>query len=386
MSVRVVIGADLVPTESNYTLFKDGDAEKLFGIELLKSLNEMDFRIFNLETPLIDKNNSILKYGASLRAPLNTINGFKSINVDFLTLANNHIMDQGIEGLKSTKTILNNNSIDFSGVGDNIRDARRPYVKVIKGIKIGIYCCAEHEFSIATDSFPGANPYDPLTSFDDVKELSNNCNFTIVLYHGGKELYRYPSPNLQRVFRKFAESGAKLVIAQHTHCIGCMEEYFGSMVIYGQGNFLFDHSDDDFRKTSLLVSASIDPFSFSATYSFIPIVKHSNTIQMASTSESNEILKAFYERSSLILNKDFVHQKYAELAQKNKSSVFLALSGKMGNVRFKRLLNKITNYKYIENNYSSDSTMLKLLNMLNCETHYELALYIFKRLYNNSSK
>lgn len=76
--------------------------------------------------------------------------------------------------------------------------------------------------------------------------MSNACDYTIVLYHGGKEHYRFPSPNLQKYCRKFIEKGANIVICQHSHCIGCEENYKNGKIIYGQGNFLFDDSDDEY--------------------------------------------------------------------------------------------------------------------------------------------
>ena len=36
-----------------------------------------------------------------------------------------------------------------------------------------------------------------------------------------------------------AENGADVVICQHSHCIGCYEEYQGCYILYGQGNFHF---------------------------------------------------------------------------------------------------------------------------------------------------
>lgn len=61
-----------------------------------------------------------------------------------------------------------------------------------------------------------------------------------MLYHGGKEYYRYSSPNLQKTCRKMTEKGADLVLCQHSHCIGSYEEYNDSTILYGQGNFIFN--------------------------------------------------------------------------------------------------------------------------------------------------
>lgn len=73
MPFRIMIGADLVPTESNAELFKRGDARTLVGEELLEKLNSADYTIFNLEVPLTDEQHPIIKCGPNLIAPTDTI-------------------------------------------------------------------------------------------------------------------------------------------------------------------------------------------------------------------------------------------------------------------------------------------------------------------------
>ena len=109
--MRIIIGADLVPTESNYDLFKKGDVKTLLGDDLLTLLSNADYRIFNLEVPLTDKTTPIDKCGPALIAPTKTICGIKALNPSLLCLANNHILDQGQQGLKSTIEILNRKTL-----------------------------------------------------------------------------------------------------------------------------------------------------------------------------------------------------------------------------------------------------------------------------------
>ena len=282
MSIKILIGADICPTQTNFDLFAQADVDLLLGQRLSARLHEADYTIFNLETPLTDTLSPIAKNGPCLAALTAAIAGIKAINPHFFTLANNHILDQGPQSLQNTVALLKQAGISYSGVGKNLAQARKPYIAHIKGVKLGIYCCAESEFSIATDTTPGVNPYDPLTSFDAVRELKAQCDLVIVLYHGGKEHYRYPSPQVQRVFHKFVACGADVVIAQHTHCIGCEEKYKGATLVYGQGNFLFDHSDSEYWKTNLLVALDIDENSKSLAVNYIPCVKqgpiHSMTL------------------------------------------------------------------------------------------------------------
>ena len=92
---QLIIGADIVPVEKNIHIFESGDAEKLVDKRLFEELKNADYRVFNLEVPLTDEPNPIKKCGPNLIAPVKTVNGIKALNPDLLTLANNHIMDQG---------------------------------------------------------------------------------------------------------------------------------------------------------------------------------------------------------------------------------------------------------------------------------------------------
>lgn len=368
MSAKILIGADIVPTESNIDHFSKGDVDYLIGDKLKARIQGASFVAMNLEVPLVDVKTPIRKCGPCLIASTESVDGIKQINPYFLTLANNHILDQGVEGLESTIKVLRDHAIDFSGVGKNLTEARKPYIREIGDIKVGIYCCAEHEYSIATDKTAGANPYDPLVSFDDVKELRKQCDYLIVLYHGGKEHYRYPSPMLQRIFHKFADSGADLIVAQHTHCIGCKEEYKGSTLVYGQGNFLFDHSDSEYWKTSLLIEINLE----NKSVGFIPLVKMNDSVREAEGEAKTRILNDFNTRNEEITKPDFVNRKYRQFAEEMEAEYLSRFSGSFcKNIVF-RIINKMTNYRFIKRFYNQQYRM-NIENVLDCEAHRELA-------------
>ena len=160
--MQLLIVGDFTPTQSNIDLFSDGDISSLLGENLLKMWISVEMRILNLEGPLTDKKIPIDKCGPNFIAPISTIKGIKALNPTLLTLANNHILDQGVQGLKSTKDILNKNEIPFVGVVDTLSEASKSYIIQRDGLKIGVYACAEHEFTIATENTTGANPFDPL--------------------------------------------------------------------------------------------------------------------------------------------------------------------------------------------------------------------------------
>ena len=366
----ILIGADLVPAATNICLFQEAKLKELFGKELQTVIAEADYRIFNLEVPLSDTVHPIKKHGPNLIASPDCAKGLMAMGVDLLTIANNHIMDHGIQGFESTTETLSKAGISYIGGGNNLEEARKPFFFTVGETRYGVYACAEYEFSIAEEDKPGANPFDPLESLDHIEQIRKQCDYIIVLYHGGKEYYRYPSPYLQRVCRKLVEKGANLVICQHSHCIGCMEEYLQSIIVYGQGNFLFDGADNEYWNSSLLIEVNLD-----ATISFIPIKKQGCGVRLAVDSEADEILNGFKSRSEEIKKTGVVEAYYNEFAQESISNYIWYFSGKKSNYLF-RILNRLSGYQLqkIYARHYLKRNGIAMRNYIECEAHRELVL------------
>jgi hypothetical protein len=366
--ISILIGGDLVPTKSNIHLFSKGEIGSLLDSSLLNLFNSVDFRIFNLEVPLVDGKKPIKKCGPNLSAPTSTIKGIKELKPTLISLANNHILDQDEQGLFATMDLLNKNGIESFGAGKNLNEACRPFIIEKAGKKIGIYACAEYEFTIATKTKAGANPFDPLESLDHINSLKSICDYVIVLYHGGKEHYRYPSPYLQKVCRKITEKGADIVICQHSHCIGAYEEYNTSTIIYGQGNFLFDYSNNEFWQTSILINIKIRD---RLDIEYTPIVKKGNAVHLAEEEVSKEILSAFYKRSNEMLTEGFIEKQYEKFAKKNIDEYLRCFSGVgkwLSRLDRYLLMGSLVKYKY------SKKKLLVIQNFIECEAHRELIL------------
>ena len=374
----IIIGADFVPTNSNTDLFINGDTTALVGDELKLLLDEASYRIFNLEIPLTDRTSPIMKEGPNLIAPTDTVEGYRALGVNLLTLANNHILDQDVQGLQSTVESLDSVGICHVGTGDDLNSAASPYIFSFNDKRIGVYACVEHEFSVAEEEKPGANPFDPLYSFDDVSDLRNKTDYVIVLYHGGKEHYRYPSPMLQKVCRRFIDKGANIVLCQHSHCIGCEEKYKDGTIIYGQGNFIFDDSDDECWQTSMLVK--IDE---SFKISYVPLAKSGNGVRLADKQQGQEILKEFSLRSEEVKQPGFVERQYKQFADTYLDFYLRAISGRKS--LWFRVLNKLSGGYYtswyLRRTYRKMNNV-KISNYIDCEAHRELFSQAILNSYN----
>jgi poly-gamma-glutamate synthesis protein (capsule biosynthesis protein) len=352
--MKILIAGDMVVNQNNISLFKQGDINLILRGNLKNFWLSADYKLFNLEAPICDCDKPIDKSGPALKIPEECINGIKTLKPDLCLLANNHIKDHGEEGVKNTTRLLEKNNIDWIGTGSNINNLKKYNIVEFEGIKIAFYNCAETEFTIATDNDSGANPYHDYYTNKDIKELKSQADKVIVLYHGGKECYRYPSPELQKRCRIMADNGADYVICQHSHCIGCEEKYSNSTIVYGQGNFLFQTTDENnakFFNTGLIIELDIDKEKNSINY--IPIEQNieNGGINLVKENAKNEIMEGFYKRSEEINNPKFVFENYKQEVE-NTTGFYLDM--------FKR------------------QDWLGILNNLQCETHREAIEFAIK--------
>lgn len=358
--MNLIIAGDIVTNDSNRELFKNNNIDKILGYELLEEWEKANYKVFNLEAPITDSNNAIIKSGPNLKNNIDIISGIKKINPTCVMIANNHIMDYSREGFLDTINLLDRNHIHWIGGGMNQEDVKKYF---IIDNKVGIYNCCETEFSNVSKNDVGANNYDEYKIFNDIIELKKKCEYVIVIYHGGKEYYRYPSPNLQKRCRYLVDAGANLVTCQHSHCIGCKETYKNCEIIYGQGNFIFNKRDNEFWNSSILLNLNLDNYQIE----YIPIKRTECGTRLANNQEKEEILNDFEERTEQIKDERFVIEEYRKLARQNLNN-YLRIC--RGNNFFDRVLNKFFP-QYITGRYKKHN-YYQLLNSIRCEAHREL--------------
>lgn len=237
--MKILVCGDYVPTHRIATMVDNNDFSFFSQV---KELNKrIDFSIINLEAPIVSGNaKPIKKNGPNLKADPKVVESLKYGGFNVTTLANNHIMDYGKDGLKETLKELNEGGILHVGGGINLKEASQIlYLKKDEKTLAIINCC-EHEFSIAEDDKPGANPLNPIRQFKAIKEAKQNADYVIVIVHGGHELWQLPSPRMVDTYRFFVEVGADAVINHHQHCFSGYEVYKEKPIFYGLGNFCFD--------------------------------------------------------------------------------------------------------------------------------------------------
>ncbi len=300
--MKILIAADLVPTSATSYDFANGNIDRLFG-KVKDIAKGCDRFVVNLECALTESSNAIKKFGPNLKGPIGTANTLKTLGVTDVALANNHVFDFGIEGLKDTVAALDRAGLPYFGIGENDTDSRRPYFFDANGKSICIVNVCEHEYTYALPNRMGANPFDPFLTMQDIRAAKAKADFLIVLYHGGKEYSPYPSPRLRNLCREMVYCGADAVITQHSHCIGCYEKFEGAHILYGQGNFNFSYPNFSKKrecwKTSLLVILNVAD---KIDIEFIPIFDTDHGCDVAEGEMADKIMSEFAKRNDELLD------------------------------------------------------------------------------------
>jgi len=246
--LRVVVTGDVCPYGALEEAFIDTSALG-FVTPVLPLFSRADLVIGNLEIPLSDCSSPIEKYGTgpNFMASTDVAVTLKNMGFDILTLANNHIMDQGLQGLESTLQALASHEISTCGAGMSHSDACRPAIAAIGDYTVAVLNFAEGEFAQAKEDGPGAARLEPYWSASRVAGARREFDFVIVILHLGNEALPIPSDVTVSACRAMAHAGAHAVLAHHPHFPQCCEIYEGVPICYSLGNFLFGPRRDPER-------------------------------------------------------------------------------------------------------------------------------------------
>ena len=238
--MKILVAGDFCPQQRVAELFGHGDFNTVLG-EVKPYVEESDYSIVNFECPVCyGDEKPIEKCGPNLKCSERGIEAAKWVGFDCVTLANNHFLDYGEEGVKNTMAACAKHSIDVVGGGMNLQEASRILYKKIDDKTLAVINCCEHEFSIATETSAGSNPLNPVQQYYAIKEAQTQADYVLVIVHGGHEYYQLPSTRMQETYRFFIDAGADAVVNHHQHCYSGYELYKGKPIVYGLGNFCFD--------------------------------------------------------------------------------------------------------------------------------------------------
>jgi len=298
--MKIILCGDMAVTPESVRNFENCDAKGAFG-DVIDVFKTGDRVFVNLECALTESDVNLRKIGPCIKGPKNTAKTLKDAGVTDCFLSNNHIFDFCKKGLEDTIKTLRECGLGYTGIGKNYEDSRKDYIIEAEGMKIAIINVCEHEYSYALENRVGARPFDEFETMHDIREAKKENDYVIVVYHGGKEYCRYPSPRLLKACREMARCGADAVFCQHSHIIGCYEKFEGCHIVYGQGNFHFvEIAEGESYNEGLM--ADLDITKEGIDIKFIPVVAEGEGIVLAKGERAEKILSDMKKRDAEILS------------------------------------------------------------------------------------
>ncbi len=221
-----------------------------------------DFAIGNLEAPFGTSGKPFQKT-YTFRAPPGFAGGLRNAGFNVLNLANNHILDYGVQPFRQTLEILDSLGIAACGAGMNRHAAEAGAIVVRGGWKAAFlgFSLTYPDAFWATASRPGTAFAVKERIAARIDSLRPAADLVIVSFHWGKELHGMPQPYQREFARAAIDAGADFVIGHHPHVLQGFELYRGKPIAYSLGNFAFGSKSVSCREGALFI-ASFDSSGF----------------------------------------------------------------------------------------------------------------------------
>lgn len=182
--------------------------------------------------------------------------------IDAVTLANNHILDHGVQGLRDTIKYLDEQKITRVGAGENEREAFQFKIEERAGKRIalvGVSRVVPKGSWKAGPQNPGvAEAYDSTRAVAAIKAAREVADLVVVMAHWGAERADYPNDIQQQLAYLFVDAGADLVIGSHPHVLQGVEMYKGKWIAYSLGNFIFTQSTNEVTWETAVLQVTVN--------------------------------------------------------------------------------------------------------------------------------
>ncbi|HJW81294.1 MAG TPA: CapA family protein [Acidiferrobacterales bacterium] len=198
--------------------------------------------IGNLEGPLTTRGAPEQDKTYVFRSPPDKVGqALRNAGFTAVSLANNHTLDFGADGLASTIEALDAVGIAHIGAGPNLKGARKPVILEAAGTRVALlaYSLTLPEHFYAEANKPGTAFGHEAHVRADVAAARNQADVVLVSFHWGQEGKTTLREYQTRLGRVAIDAGAAAVFGHHPHILQGIEHYKGGVILYSLGNFTF---------------------------------------------------------------------------------------------------------------------------------------------------
>lgn len=218
-----------------------------------------DLRIANLETAITERGTPASKE-FTFRAPPTAFDALLAGGLDVVSMANNHGLDFGVEGLQDSLAAAATTDLGVVGIGADADEAYRPYTTTINGQRISVIGATQvlddHLIAAwtATDQQGGLASAKEVDRLVTAVEAARSTSDTVIVYlHWGLERATCPTDVQQGLAPVLLDAGADIVVGGHAHRIQGAGRLGEGLVAYGLGNFVWNREDGPSGESGVLL-------------------------------------------------------------------------------------------------------------------------------------
>lgn len=247
--LQVLLGGDvLLGLEPGRILEAQGPTALMRGWMALRFRGDVDLGLANLECALTVRDQPLAGKRFAFRAdPHRGGQALRFAGFDGVSLANNHTLDFGAEGLLDTLDALREAGVAWAGAGRDQAEAFAPAVWVRGGVRLALLAFGDlapvgreyHGLWRAGPNQPGIAPTEPVEAvLAAIRSARAGADIVIVSFHWGLE-YQPVTRQQRQLGRAAVEAGADLVFGHHPHVPQGVELHQGRPILYSLGNLVF---------------------------------------------------------------------------------------------------------------------------------------------------
>jgi poly-gamma-glutamate synthesis protein (capsule biosynthesis protein) len=203
-----------------------------------------DRTILNFESAMPFIHVSTADFGMKLSSPSTSASVLQNAGIDIVSLANNHSLDYGEEGILHARERLQDAGIVSVGHGDNDSFSAL-YVENVGTTKVGYFM------------YNAVTAYSEEQIQDLLSTLRTTSDFQVACIHWGEEYTKEHNVYQERLARLLIQNGIDVVIGHHPHVTQDVELIEGVPVFYSLGNLVFDQYWSTDVMTGYLVSITL---------------------------------------------------------------------------------------------------------------------------------
>jgi poly-gamma-glutamate synthesis protein (capsule biosynthesis protein) len=199
--------------------------------------------VINLECPITTRGTPVAGK-IILGTAENHLGSIFNSNLLCVNLANNHILDYGIEGLESTIEELEKSGIPYFGIND--REGHNPLILNIGDLKIAFLSavCQSTSPIFDYDKVNYLTPFNPENILGKISAARDLAERVVVYLHLGQEESSLPAGEDVKFVRSLIDGGADVVIGSHAHSPQAVERYKNGIIAHNLGNFMMPEMKD----------------------------------------------------------------------------------------------------------------------------------------------